>query len=152
MLYEYTETTTCFLQLSDVYKTEWKCVPCGADKTSQPSEILLPHRVTCFQIQSISVPIGKPNPTCPACPQLWCPARDRATVPATSLPAQPLPPLRVRYAFQILNGSPCLALIDSESPVFQAKVQALKVSDQRPALVINHRSAGHCLECECSVQ
>ena len=85
------------------------------------------------QRQSLSV-LGRPSPCSPA--------------PLHS----PFPHPVIRYAFQILNGSPCLALIDSESPVFKAKVQALKVSDQRTALVINHCSAGHCLECECSVQ
>lgn len=66
--------------------------------------------------------------------------------------AAPTPLSVVRYAFQILNGSPCLVLIDSENPVFKAKVQALKVSDQRPALVINHGGTGHTLESECGVQ
>lgn len=72
---------------------------------------------------------------------------------APGLPSTaPIPHSVIRYAFQILNGSPCLALIDSESLVFKAKVGALKVSDQRTALVINHCGTGHCLECECSVQ
>lgn len=82
----------------------------------------------------------------------WSVCPDRLS-PCSPAPLhRPFPHSGIRYAFQILNGSPCLALIDSESPVFKAKVQALKVSDQRTALVINHCSAGHCLECECSVQ
>lgn len=90
----------------------------------------------------------------PASPQLEGPIGGRATVPGCLPPhsVAPTPTLLVRYAFQILNGSPCLVLIDSENPVFKAKVQALKVSDQRSALVINHSGTGHSLECECSVQ
>jgi hypothetical protein len=95
----------------------------------------------------------------PASSELEGPSSGRATVPgylpprsAAPLAASTTPHSVIRYAFQILNGSPCLVLIDSENPVFKAKVRALKVSDQKTALVINHSGTGHSLECECSVQ
>lgn len=145
---EHTETGRFFLQLSDVYSTGWK---------SMPFEILLLGRVTCLQTQSISPPYKSPAALAQPLRSLGVlPAAEPLSKPPPSTLSRPFstpsPAAVIRYAFQILNGSPCLALIDSESPVFKAKVQALKVSDQSTALVINHCGAGHCLECECSVQ
>lgn len=123
-----------------------------------PSRIVVKAGNLLSNPKHIRVQRKAPSYGYPASPQLEGPTGGRATVPGC-LPAHSASPLGgahphsvVRYAFQILNGSPCPVLIDSENPVFRAKVQALRVSDQRTALVINHSGTGHSLECECSVQ
>lgn len=148
--------SSAFLQLSDLSKLDCRLYHLGP--TASPLRTVGKAGNLLSNPKHIRLPGKVPLHSYPASPQLEGPIGSRATVPGC-LPPQSAAPLGcpdpfsvVRYAFQILNGSPCLVLIDSENPVFKAKVQALKVSDQRPALVINHGGTGHTLESECGVQ